>query len=589
MGSYSRKEPEAATHEISSKTKDPERSFKEAVRHTTITLWIWELLSLLVSATCIGAITILLAHFDNKPLPAWGYGLTLNGIISILSGVAKASLVLPVAETISQLKWHWFWDRQRPIMDFERYDSASRGPWGSLVMLCNVRRWSLGALGAAITIATLAVEPCLQQLPAYPSRMVVSGTAAAARSVEYVDATNDMLGDSLKAAVYSGIFSGNGTSYTASCPTGNCTYPTHNTLGMCSACEDISPLLYSNGAGWGFSSNQNDQYFYQFDARSSRQLLLMRSWIEHDSAFPMVFTGAKNHTVLNLDLMYWSTRTYSESSPPPSASFECILYFCVKEQSAATINGQYVETTMSTWPAPNQTLPENEPYAYDNSEIQHMNETEIRKLRNYTLTPPGSDETFVVDHYTLTVLRIWMRNQLEGTSWWGGEDDSDNLPSGQDIPQAFYNALHKLDGVGGNKTIGGYVIQKNPGPGALLEQLADSMTAHMRQIANSTHAAIGTATSAQTFVQARWGWAILPITMLFMTVAYMALAVTVCSRAGMPVWKSSSLAVLLHGVDEGTAAVMSAERLPKMEANASQHDMIMHRRSKRRRLESVKK
>jgi hypothetical protein len=67
------------------------RRIKTYVRRTSLEFWIWELLSLLVSLTCVGAIIILLAHFDDKPLPNWSYGLTLNGIISILSGIAKSS------------------------------------------------------------------------------------------------------------------------------------------------------------------------------------------------------------------------------------------------------------------------------------------------------------------------------------------------------------------------------------------------------------------------------------------------------------------------------------------------------------------
>jgi len=69
--------------------------------------WIWETLSLLLSASCITAVVILLLFYNNKALPTWRFS-TLNPAISILAVVAKSALVVPVSETVSQLKWYWF-------------------------------------------------------------------------------------------------------------------------------------------------------------------------------------------------------------------------------------------------------------------------------------------------------------------------------------------------------------------------------------------------------------------------------------------------------------------------------------------------
>ncbi|KAF2764495.1 hypothetical protein EJ03DRAFT_26545 [Teratosphaeria nubilosa] len=102
-----------------------------------------------------------------------------------------------------------------------------------------------------------------------------------------------------------GLFSSSGTSHYTTCATGNCTFPTHSTLGICSVCEDLSPLLYFSGTEWGFSTDQNNPDYYQFGTSSFRQLLFMRSWAGDYQGIPIVFTGAKNHTVLDLTLMYW--------------------------------------------------------------------------------------------------------------------------------------------------------------------------------------------------------------------------------------------------------------------------------------------
>lgn len=98
---------------------------RESIRHIGVALWLWEILGLLTSASCIGAILVILAHYDGKPMPTWAYGLTINGVVSVLAGIAKASVILPVAEAISQLKWCWFWERQKTVADFELFDAAS--------------------------------------------------------------------------------------------------------------------------------------------------------------------------------------------------------------------------------------------------------------------------------------------------------------------------------------------------------------------------------------------------------------------------------------------------------------------------------
>jgi hypothetical protein len=80
-----------------------------------------------------------LAHFDGKEIPQWKLGITINAFISILSGFAKSALLLPTAEALGQLKWNWFSKKPRTMMDFEVLDSASRGPWGSFVLLARTK------------------------------------------------------------------------------------------------------------------------------------------------------------------------------------------------------------------------------------------------------------------------------------------------------------------------------------------------------------------------------------------------------------------------------------------------------------------
>ena len=47
--------------------------------------------------------------------------------------------MIPVIECISQLKWLWFADRYKTLADFDRFDRASRGSWGSFLLLTFLR------------------------------------------------------------------------------------------------------------------------------------------------------------------------------------------------------------------------------------------------------------------------------------------------------------------------------------------------------------------------------------------------------------------------------------------------------------------
>ena len=63
----------------------------------------------------------------------------LNTIISILANIARVSLLMAVAATISQNKWLWFYKDSHKLPDIQCFEEASRGPWGSFIMLVRLR------------------------------------------------------------------------------------------------------------------------------------------------------------------------------------------------------------------------------------------------------------------------------------------------------------------------------------------------------------------------------------------------------------------------------------------------------------------
>lgn len=67
--------------------------------------WWTEIISAIFSVLCIIAMVVVLVEFDGKQLSNWVWVISPNAVISVLSTASKATMILPVAECISQLKW----------------------------------------------------------------------------------------------------------------------------------------------------------------------------------------------------------------------------------------------------------------------------------------------------------------------------------------------------------------------------------------------------------------------------------------------------------------------------------------------------
>lgn len=153
--------------------------------------WLPEISGIVASTLLLIALSAILAVYDNKAVFEWK-GVTLNAVVSVISTASKASLLYSISQLISQWKWIIFTRTKRPLMDFERVDSASRGPMGSLELMwkCNSmyvavtdfmrqnttafadRNSGWLRLGALIVLLSIATDPLTQQLIQYKQQVV---------------------------------------------------------------------------------------------------------------------------------------------------------------------------------------------------------------------------------------------------------------------------------------------------------------------------------------------------------------------------------------------------------------------------------
>lgn len=117
-----------------------------AIRHMVHKFWIIEALSGGFALTVFVGIITLMWTYDGHT-----YGtasmvaqtakmerLPIFPILALLSAIMRGAMLLPVATALGQLKWSWFRTSNR-LADLERFDEASRGITGSLVLLWTVR------------------------------------------------------------------------------------------------------------------------------------------------------------------------------------------------------------------------------------------------------------------------------------------------------------------------------------------------------------------------------------------------------------------------------------------------------------------
>jgi hypothetical protein len=119
---------------------------------TSLRWWWPEVLAALCALTALAAIVGVARYYRGHSVDGASVqlqsGLSLNGLIALLSTIARAALLVPVASALSQDVWLCLSEgSQGPtgrgqLRDLEISDDASRGAWGSLLLLRHFRKRS---------------------------------------------------------------------------------------------------------------------------------------------------------------------------------------------------------------------------------------------------------------------------------------------------------------------------------------------------------------------------------------------------------------------------------------------------------------
>ncbi|KAH6613877.1 hypothetical protein C7974DRAFT_403967 [Boeremia exigua] len=127
-------------------------------------LWLLELSASILSLVFFAAICVVLKVYENLIVETTVMMKRphIYPILAILGAMMRATMLLPVATAIGQLKWSWFRSRSRTLVDMERFDEATRGIYGSAKLLFYLRFRNIAVIGAALTIMALPLDAIIQ-------------------------------------------------------------------------------------------------------------------------------------------------------------------------------------------------------------------------------------------------------------------------------------------------------------------------------------------------------------------------------------------------------------------------------------------
>ncbi|KAI1342817.1 hypothetical protein F5Y15DRAFT_269493 [Xylariaceae sp. FL0016] len=517
---------------------------KKTLSFSTSESWTLEIVTIIIAFGAVASIMGVLARFNGHALPEWPYYITLNALIALLATVTTATMTISLQNGLSQLKWIRFKEARAPLSDMEIFDEASRGTWGAMKLLASARGGFLGSFGAVVAIIALALGPFAQQIVTYQTRTVESPEGASVnKALNYTGALPGNTSKTgyvpilpLKSAVYNGLFAENGRPGAAlafQCQSGNCTWDSYDTLGVCHECVDLTPFISQYCA----SDAEADECGWQVPQgarlNSSREVFSMTSQVPtaqgslpHSTIVKLIFMGTEAYDGLAGETKPWAR--------------QCTLSACRQTLKTNVSNGILNEEVIDS--AVNQTVLDNtnlndgadhNVYALGTDGFAYMLGIEaMLSMRGWfsTLFASGAAVRSASSFNRTITDNTVVVNLTVGIS--SGETFFDS-----DIVTAFYWNYYEYA----------------TGLDMLMSDMATSMTVAFRSFLGAAPAS-GRAISMESYVHVLWGFAVVPIVVVVGAAFFLIGAIYWTERTHTKVWKSSALAMLFHGLDSDTKA-----------------------------------
>ncbi|KAI1132333.1 hypothetical protein F5Y10DRAFT_294080 [Nemania abortiva] len=521
-----------------SKTSFGNRAVLDAIENFNWWWW-WEIASLVLAIASLTTLLGILAGYNGVALTNWTFYLQPNAVISILTTTIKTAIMLSISMCFSQLKWYHF-STPRRLDELQALDDASRGPWGSLIILLRMRNRHFLTIGLSIaTLAALTIEPTTQQLLTFPSRdtelkgvNAEIGVAYNFDAKTYQELNNQTYGRKLglKSVVINSA-TGNVSPFFFSCPDPavRCSYPAFRTLGVCFSFRnttDISTQTCSRSNTTGATHctitwptiwdgiPQDSPINMNLNYRPTDEGLL-------DDVFQFAYLAADDTWVYMKGARLPETDTKRRTTPKFEV-FECLWYWCAQTYNSSVGSATAVSPDIMHHeplkPAGfDSKSPSNDSLYRDNStdNVYRLGNA-LEFLFNEIY---GSLPSILYDASNASASKYGLTLPTDDISWF--------LYYSTDLRMVFQNIATVLSN-----------LVRTPNTGENL---------------NAT-VIRGQALGTETYIRVRWQWVLLPMIETILAVILLAATIIVTRRSRRPLLKSSVNGLLFHGLDGWTAA-----------------------------------
>ncbi|XXG94969.1 hypothetical protein Hte_001228 [Hypoxylon texense] len=490
----------------------------------------------------------LLTKMDNLPLQSWWLPIEPNSLVAALTTIAKASMMVPTASCIGQLKWRHFMTQPRRLIDLQLFDDASRGPWGSAVLLWSLcfRARVLVTFGfALITIVALGIDTSAQQVLTFPLRethlnniSVELGRADMYHSKGFLDNTiyggpiwvpnSDLL--ALQASIINGATGSVFKPY-LECPepATRCQWDTFTTLGVCADFSNVTNVAIPNciNSTWGINCTYSFPGITNFDPGD-----MVLAWTAEGSGgvgpetmlFQSQFQESQGGSALGAFMAVKASKNgypNGTKSPPVQVYFSTFSW-C--SQTFYNITGSQTGVKAGSVSTEDfQTVT-----AYSIEEPNNAMGTDY-----YSYVANSTGHAFNVSQMAVFSLPQYLHTFLSATVRHNiyRPDNTVNKPENQLLETGF--ALQNSD------------------LKSVITDIADTLTNQIRtkDHGDNYNASIitGAAFFNETYIHVRWGWMALPLAEVLLTALLLVLSIMI--TRGQPLLRQSVIALLTNRLE----------------------------------------
>jgi hypothetical protein len=366
----------------------------------------------------------------------------------------------------------------------------------------------------------------------------------------------------MQGAIFNGVFSLNAPN-PVTCSTANCAWSDFATLAVCSTCEDVSAKTQVQcGSAEPSISGAGGPQLCNYTTPNGSNLSAV-AFMDAHTGFASTLLNSTATTQLGngefwddtllvsiaaimLPPVAQSSSTQPSYKLPPAQVTECTIRWCMAVYDKTSVSGNLLNTS---------------------------------NIRTFELHKTGAP--LVLGDGTRD-LSVWEPAENDASSIPGNStimiNAMDHASTGNYLASIFTVGQATTNANAEKPTVGdiGSALLQTGNVSMTVQNMANSMSIRVRTGPNST-LAVGQALHDDNFIQVQWLWIIFPASTVFFGLILLILTIWRSARAQAPIWKSSSLAMLLHDMT-GYYGAERYDRVEDMEKVAMKIEVRLVRR-----------